>query len=112
MSSLYLLGFIVDEQRYALKLAKVQQVVRIVEIANLPKAPEIVLGLINFQGSVIPVLDVRKRFGLAARDLSLSDQLVIADTRTLVYVGLFRLLSSIRPHPINPPATTRLRHPE
>jgi len=51
-----------------------------VEIIPLPKGPEIVLGVIDFQGGILPVLDMRRRFGLPEREPSLDDQLIIART--------------------------------
>ena len=72
--------FSLDEQRYALPLAAVERVVRAVEITPLPSGPEIVLGLINVQGRLMPVVNIRRRFGLPERGLSLSDQLIIAHT--------------------------------
>jgi len=69
-----------DEQRYALHLHTVTRVVRTVEITPLPKAPEIVRGVVNVQGQVIPVVNVRKRFRLPEREPELSDQLIIANT--------------------------------
>ena len=75
-----LLVFRLDRQRYGLPLASVERVVRIVEITPLPKAPEVVLGLINVQGRVIAVVDVRRRFRLPPREPTLSDLLVIART--------------------------------
>ncbi len=75
-----LLGFTLGHQRYALRLAAVERVVRVVEIVPLPRAPEIVLGVINMQGRVIPVVDTRKRFALPARRLTLDDHLIVART--------------------------------
>ncbi len=51
-----LVAFTLGEQRYALPLTTVQRVVRMVEVTPLPKAPEIVLGVIDFQGNIIPVM--------------------------------------------------------
>jgi purine-binding chemotaxis protein CheW len=75
-----LVVFTLDGQRYALRLPLVQRIVRMVEVTPLPKGPEIILGLINMQGKIIPVLNMRKRFGLQDRGTSLSDQLIIART--------------------------------
>jgi purine-binding chemotaxis protein CheW len=75
-----LVVFTMDEQRYALQLAAVERVVRIVEVTILPQAPQIVLGVINAQGRIIPVVDIRRRFRLPARDIRLSDHLLIART--------------------------------
>jgi purine-binding chemotaxis protein CheW len=58
----------------------VERVVRAVEVTALPKAPEIVLGIVNVGGRVIPVADVRKRFGLPERPIDPADQLIIART--------------------------------
>jgi purine-binding chemotaxis protein CheW len=77
-----LVVFTLDAQHYALPLASVQRVVRIVEVTPLPKAPEIVLGVIDLQGDIIPVMSMRKRFGRSEPETSLSDQLIVADTGT------------------------------
>ncbi len=70
-------GFTLDEHRYALPLSFVERIVRAVEITPLPKAPEIVLGIVNVEGCVLPVFDVRKRFRLPQREIQLNDQLII-----------------------------------
>ncbi|MFA6596314.1 MAG: chemotaxis protein CheW [Ignavibacteriaceae bacterium] len=72
--------FSLDEPRYALYLSAVQRVVQAVEITPLPKAPDIVLGVINFQGEIIPVVDIRKRFRLPPREINVEDQFIIAQT--------------------------------
>ena len=72
--------FTLDESRFALKLSAVDRVVRVVEITSLPKAPDIVLGIINVQGGIIPVVDVRKRFRFPKRETQLNDQLILART--------------------------------
>jgi purine-binding chemotaxis protein CheW len=74
--------FSLDEPRYALPLSLVERVVRIVEITPLPKAPDIVSGVINMHGQVIPVINVRRRFNLPEREIRLEDQLIIARTNT------------------------------
>jgi purine-binding chemotaxis protein CheW len=70
--------FTLDEPRYALYLSAVERVVRAVEITLLPKAPDIVLGVINWQGKIIPVIDVRKRFRLPEREMDPDDRFIIA----------------------------------
>lgn len=75
-----LVVFLLDEQRYALHLSVVERVVRAVEVTPLPKAPAIVLGVMNVQGRIIPVVNLRRRFRLPERDIDLGDQLIIAHT--------------------------------
>lgn len=76
----HLIVFSLDRQRYALPLHAVDRVVRMVAITPLPKAPDIVLGAVNFQGRVIPVINIRRRFNLPEKDIALTDQLVVAHT--------------------------------
>jgi purine-binding chemotaxis protein CheW len=75
-----LVVFRLDEHRYALPLAAVERIVRAVAITPLPQAPAIVLGIIDVEGSVLPVLDIRYRFRLPQRAIGPDDQLSIAKT--------------------------------
>lgn len=75
-----LVVFALDSQPYALALSTVERAVRIVEITPLPQAPEIVFGVINLEGRIIPVMNIRRRFRLPERRPGLGDQLLIART--------------------------------
>jgi purine-binding chemotaxis protein CheW len=75
-----LVAFVLGEQRYALHLFAVDRIAPIVEVTPLPKAPEIVIGVINMQGQIIPVFNVRRRFRLPEREVALSDRMIIAQT--------------------------------
>lgn len=76
----WLVIFALDDQRYALYLSAVERVIPALEITTLPQAPDIIKGVINLQGRVIPVADIRKRFGLEPRELMHTDQFIIART--------------------------------
>ena len=76
-----LVVFALDDQRYALRLSAVDRVARMVHVTALPKAPDIVTGVVNVQGRIIPVVNMRRRFGLPERPApSLTDRLVLAHT--------------------------------
>jgi purine-binding chemotaxis protein CheW len=75
-----LLVFTLSDLRCALKLSDTERIVRAVEISPVPKAPEIVQGLINVQGRVIPVLNIRKLLCLPEIQMTLNDQIIIART--------------------------------
>jgi purine-binding chemotaxis protein CheW len=70
--------FRLDEQRFALPLARVRRVLRAVEVTCLPDAPSIVSGVIDLQGEITPVLDMRRRLQLQEREVSVDDQFIIA----------------------------------
>lgn len=73
-----LLVFEVACHAYALLAADVLEIVRAVSILPLPRAPQIVEGVVNVRGSVLPVLDIRKRFRLPAKPLAPSDHFIVA----------------------------------
>jgi purine-binding chemotaxis protein CheW len=69
--------FRVDNQRCALPLNCVERIVRAVEVTPLPGAPAIVLGAVCVAGRVLPVLSMRWRLGLAAREVRPRDHFLI-----------------------------------
>jgi len=72
----------VDGQTYALHLEAVDRILRMVEVTRLPEAPDVVEGVVNIRGEVVPVVSIRRRLGLARRAVGLSDSLVVARART------------------------------
>jgi len=75
-----LLVWTLDRQHYALPLAAVDRVVRAVAVTALPGAPDIVSGMINVRGAIIPVINMRKRLNLPQRDIDPGDTVVLAHT--------------------------------
>lgn len=76
--SLHLVVFGLDGQRYALALDAVERIIRAVEVTPLPGAPAMVLGVIDMEGSILPVFNLRRRFLLPEREIGLDDQILIA----------------------------------
>jgi purine-binding chemotaxis protein CheW len=72
--------FTLDEQLFALPLIAVVRVIHAVEIRHLPKAPEIISGIINVRGLIIPVVDIRKRLGMIEHEIDPDNRLILADT--------------------------------
>jgi len=70
--------FVMDGHRFGLLAGDVREVLRAATPSPLPRAPAIVLGLLNVRGELVPVLDVRSRFGLRPRALAHADHLVVA----------------------------------
>ena len=81
-------AFTLDEGHYALDLSAVERIIQTVEITLLPEAPDIVLGVINIHGKIIPVVNIRRRFHLPEKDIEPTNRLIIAHTlkRTVALV--------------------------
>lgn len=69
-----------DDQRYALRLAVVARIVRAVEVTPLPRAPKIIQGVVDIEGVIIPVVNVRQRLGLPERPIRANDRFIVART--------------------------------
>jgi purine-binding chemotaxis protein CheW len=76
-TALEVLLFELSNERFALPLDAVLEVVRAVALRSLPNAPPIVEGIIDVRGEIVPILDIRTRFGLPARPIALSDHFVL-----------------------------------
>lgn len=81
-ASIRLVLVAINGQTYALHLEAVERVLRMVEVTPLPGAPAAVEGVINIQGQVVPVVSIRRRLGLAQRDVALTDSLAVVRTRS------------------------------
>ena len=61
-------SFIVAEEEFGVDILTVQEIIRPVEITRVPHAPDFVEGVINLRGTIVPVIDLRERFGLESID--------------------------------------------
>lgn len=69
--------FRLGRDAYALDIMRVREILKPQKLSGLPGAPPFVEGVINLRGSVIPVVDLRKRFGIAEPETSASNRLLI-----------------------------------
>ncbi|MDN5330924.1 MAG: purine-binding chemotaxis protein CheW [Tepidanaerobacteraceae bacterium] len=69
--------FKLGQEEYAVDIMHVNTIERMMPITRVPKAPDYVEGVINLRGEIIPVIDLKKRFGLASGE-------VTADTRIII----------------------------
>lgn len=83
-----LVVFELDDRRYGLRLTAVERVLHAVDVTPLPQTPDVVWGVIDIEGQIVPVLSLRKRFGLPERPIGVDDQFVLARTarRTVALV--------------------------
>jgi purine-binding chemotaxis protein CheW len=72
-----LVVFRLDRQLYALPLKNVERALHMVAIAPVPEAPPWVPGVISLHGQVVPVVDLRQRFGRPGREPDLNDRLLV-----------------------------------
>ena len=68
MDSGKFLTFMLGREEYGLPVLKVREIIKVMDITHVPQVPGHVLGVINLRGKVIPVVDLRLKFGFPAQD--------------------------------------------
>ncbi len=58
------LTFLLGEEEYGIEILKVQEIIQMQKVTKVPKAPQFVRGVINLRGKVIPVVELRNKFGM------------------------------------------------
>jgi purine-binding chemotaxis protein CheW len=58
------LTFCLDNEEYGLEILKVREIIGMMSITNVPRTPDFIKGVINLRGKVIPVIDLRLKFGM------------------------------------------------
>jgi len=74
-----LVVFSIGNESYGVDVEAVESIIKMQEITKLPHAPEFVEGVTNLRGSVVPILDLRKRFGLASEEPTRDTRIMIVN---------------------------------
>ena len=69
--------FELSSEYFGVEIAAVQSIIKIQPITRLPHTPEFVEGVTNLRGKVLPVIDLRKRFGVAAQDMDKNSRIIV-----------------------------------
>lgn len=81
---LQLVTFKLGNEEYAVDILKVQEINRMVEITTIPNAPVYVEGVINLRGKVIPVINLRKKFGFESKEVDAHSRIIVVDVGNTV----------------------------
>ncbi|MHB1190506.1 MAG: chemotaxis protein CheW [Armatimonadota bacterium] len=74
-----LVVFELASESYGVDIGAVNTIIRMQEITEIPRSPEFVEGVINLRGSIIPVIDLRRRFGLSAGEETKASRIVVVE---------------------------------
>ncbi len=81
---LQLVSFHIGGEEFGLDILRVQEIIRIQELTRVPNSPNFVDGVINLRGKVIPVIALRKRFGLEELAHDKQTRIVVVEVRGTV----------------------------
>jgi purine-binding chemotaxis protein CheW len=68
-------------ESYGVDIGAVNTIIRMQEVTAIPRAPSFVEGVINLRGSIIPVIDLRKRFGLPQGEVTKASRIVVVEAQ-------------------------------
>ncbi len=76
---LQVVGFRIGRETFGLPISIVREIVRVPEITAVPNAPDYIEGVINLRGRIIPIVDLRKRFGQKIVEPSKKNRIVVVE---------------------------------
>ena len=89
--------FKLAEEEYAIDITRVQEVIRMQTITEVPQMPEFVLGVVNIRGKVVPVFDLRLKFKLKQKSFDdLTKILVVSVNDNLISFIVDEILDNIK----------------
>ena len=74
-----LVSFMLADEEYGVEVLKVREIIRMPTITKMPNVPQHVEGIINLRGKVIPIISMRRRFGLMESEDSCQTRIIIMD---------------------------------
>src|SRR5258708_14868659 len=105
---LQVVGFRIGNETFGVRIGSVREIVRVTEITTVPNAPDTIEGVINLRGKIIPVMDLRKRFGSGEIISDKRNRILVVelDTKLLgLIVNSASEVLKIPPSEIEPPGT-------
>jgi purine-binding chemotaxis protein CheW len=84
------LTFFLNEEEYGIGILKVKEIIGMMPITSVPRTPDFVKGVINLRGKVIPIMDLRLKFGMAEIDYADRTCIIVVEIQRdsdQIYVG-------------------------
>jgi purine-binding chemotaxis protein CheW len=81
---LQLVSFQLGHEIFAIDILGVQEIIRMAEITHVPNAPHYVDGVVNLRGKVIPIINLRARFGLSASEHTKDTRIVVVEVSRMI----------------------------
>ena len=79
-----LVTFSIGEEEFGVDILKVQEIIRTMEITKVPRAQAFVEGVINLRGKVIPIIDLRRRFGLVSKKHDKHTRIIVIEINNMI----------------------------
>ena len=74
------LTFTLADEEYGLEILKVREIISYMEITAVPQTPDYVRGVINLRGQIVPVVDLRAKFGMESAEVTRGTAIIVVET--------------------------------
>lgn len=81
---LQLVSFILGQEEFGVDILRVHEINKMVKITHIPNSPSCVMGIINLRGKVIPIVDLRKRFGFPSVTYDKNTRIIVVEISEMV----------------------------
>ncbi len=75
------LVFSLEKDLFSVNVFQVSEILEVPEITKVPQAPKYMLGVINVRGTVLPLVDTRKKFGFQSKEIDLDSSIIILEIK-------------------------------
>jgi purine-binding chemotaxis protein CheW len=82
IDSIQVVSFKLGSEEYGVDIGQVQEINRMVAVTHVPRAPQFMEGVINLRGQLIPIIDLRTRFGMDRAEHTKSTRIVVTEIGT------------------------------
>jgi purine-binding chemotaxis protein CheW len=109
------LTFVMGGENYAIPVTHIREVLLVPKVTRIPRMPDFMRGVINLRGSVVPILDLKLKFGMGETDVTVETAIVVVEmpfgdsdgTTNLLHLGIFtdavKKVITIQKEEIEPP---------
>ncbi len=95
MDELQVVVFELENSYYGVHILQVQEIIKMTEITKLPNTPKFIEGVVNLRGRIIPVMDLRKRFGLNPIPVNEEWKILILKTEEVLFGVMVDQISEV-----------------
>ncbi len=82
------LTFFLEEEEYGVEILKVMEIIGLMDITPVPRTPGFIRGVINLRGKIVPIMDLRARFGLGSTEKKRENVIIVVKSKG-IEMGLF-----------------------
>ena len=91
--------FMLNKAYYGVPILQVKEIVKMTEITEIPNTPDFVQGIVNLRGKIIPIIDMRKRFGLPEEEVNENWKILILKSDDVLFGVMVDQISEVEKVP-------------